>query len=458
MYLKQIFIYSLTILFCTACTDELDQYPETSIVADNYYTTEENVESTVTATYNSLQELYDYYMILFGEIPSDNTYVQAPNSNTGVSSLEDFTWTSTTGFTNSIWENAYEGVLYANTVLEFIDDTTYESESIKTIRKGEVTFLRGFLYHLLTSIYGDVPLVISIGNPSDAFDDTRTPLEEVNAQIEKDLLEAIALLPQVNSTGRVDRNAAKAILAKHYLNNQDYTNAEIQLQSIVTSGQYSLVDFGDLYGVDNEGNSEDIFSVQFASELDDKSEGSSYYYSFTQPDNEGGKGAMAMEKSLYDLYDVNDLRRTLINESGNTYYINKWTPSPNTSVGDAGDNHYIVRYADILLLYAECLNENSKTSEAITYLNVVRNRAGLTNTIANNQASVRDAIALERRLELVGEGHRWFDLLRTNKAKETMDTFFESQSRSTVVESFRLLAPVPQSQIDITEMEQNPKY
>ncbi len=456
--IKQLILCTAIVLLFAACDDELNQLPETRILADNYYTTETNVETTVTAAYNSLQELYNYYMILWGEIPSDNTYVQAPNTHNGVSPLETFTWTSTTGFASSIWENSYEGILYANTVLNVIDVVEYDSETTRSVRKGEMKFIRGLLYHNLSTIYGAVPLVIEIDDPTNAFDDARTPLDKVYAQIEEDLTDAIDLLPTTNSTGRVNKYGAEAILAKHYMTLQEFSKAETLLASIISSGKFDLVDLDKLYGVENEGSSEDVFSVQFASDLDSKSEGNSYYYNFTQPDDEGGAGAMAMESSLYERYDLSDRRRELINKSGNTYYINKWTKSPSSSVGDGGDNHYVVRYADVLLLYAECLNENGETSEAVTYLNMIRKRAGLDDTAASTQSAVRDAIAQERRFEFVGEGHRWCDLLRTKTAIETMDAFFESEGSATTVESFRLLAPIPQSEIDITKMEQNPGY
>ena len=458
MVLKRICTYILALLFFTACENQLDQLPETEILSENFYTDQDNVESTVTATYNELQELYDYSMILWGEIPSDNTYIQAPNSHGGARPLEDFSWTSTSGFVGSIWENTYEGIFYANTVLSLIEDVYYDSESLRNTRIGEMKFIRAFLYDNLTTIYGDVPLVLSVDDPANAFDDTRTPVDEIYTQIEADLLDAISLLPNSNSAGRADKYAARAILAKFYMRRQAFDKAEVQLQEIVTSEKYELVGIDELYGVENEGNSEDVFSIQYASNLDGMSEGSRYYYLFTQPDNEGGMGAMAMESSLYDLYSDDDLRKDLINQSDNVYYINKWTPSPNSSTSDGGDNHFVVRYADVLLLYAECLNENNKTPNAATYLNMVRNRAGLDDTTASTQSTMRDAIDLERRLELVGEGHRWFDLLRTNKAIETMYAFFQIEGKSITVDPIRLLSPIPQAEVDITEMEQNPGY
>ncbi|ALJ04749.1 hypothetical protein APS56_06240 [Pseudalgibacter alginicilyticus] len=459
MQKMRLFIYCSLIIFCAGCANELDQLPETSILANNYYTTEENVETTVTAAYSELQSLYNTYMILLGELPSDNTYVQAPNSNGGSRSLEDFTWTSTTGFTTSIWENSYESIFYANTVLDVINDIDYESETIKSRRIGEMKFIRGFLYNNLTTIYGEVPLVLEpYDDPSYAFEDTRTPMENINIQIEKDLLESIELLPTTNSAGRANQYAARAILAKFYMKNQNFVDAEIQLEKIISSYRFDLVAIGELYGVEHEGNIEDVFSIQFASDLDGKSEGNSFYYNFTLPDNNGGLGSMAMESAMYDAYEINDLRKNFINDTGGAYYINKWTPSPSTDNGDGGDNHYVVRYADVLLLYAECLNENDDTPLAAVYLNKVRNRAGLNDTDASTKSAMRDAIALERKFELVGEGHRWFDLLRTNKAIETMNAFFASEGRDITVESYRLLAPIPQTEIDITEMIQNPKY
>lgn len=167
---------------------------------------------------------------------------------------------------------------------------------------------------------------------------------------------------------------------------------------------------------------------------------------------------MAMESSLYNLFGADDLRRAFINQSGNVFYINKWTPSPSSNRNDGGDNHFVVRYADVLLLYAECLNENNKISMAATYLNMVRERAGLGKSTAADQAGMRMAIAQERRLELAGEGHRWFDLLRTGEALQTMNAFFQAEGRGITITAKHLLSPIPQSETDITEMEQNPGY
>ncbi|MHA7102125.1 RagB/SusD family nutrient uptake outer membrane protein [Roseivirga pacifica] len=456
--LKRLFAFTMAVCLCLSCHDDLDQFPETGILTENYYNSQESVESTVTASYNNLQGLYSYYMILWGEVTSDNAYVQAPNSNGGVSSLEDFTWSTTTGFVNSIWNSSYDGIFHTNMVLEVIDEVQFSSSEVKNVRRGEVLFIRSFLYDNLTTIYGDVPLLTKVTDPSYAFDDTRTPKAEVYDQIEADLLEAIDLLPVTNAAGRADKQAARAILAKNYMKRGMFAQAAQQLQQIVGTGKYLLVDIGDLYGVENEGNAEDVFSIQYASELDGNSEGSAYYYNFTQPDNQGGRGAMAMEPAFYNLFDAADKRRDLINVSDNAYYANKWTPSPNNNTGDGGDNHYVVRYADVLLMLAEALNETGGSAEALNYLNEVRNRAGLSGITSTNQAVLRDAIALERRFELFGEGHRWADLLRSGNAVSTMNNFFASEGKNIVVQDFRVLAPIPQSQVDITAMQQNPGY
>lgn len=446
------------ILLCSACSSALDQLPEDLLLVDNYYQTESSIETTVTAAYDILQTLYSYDMILWGEIPSDNTYVQAPNSNGAISPLEDFTWTSTTGFVKSIWDNSYKGILYANTVLEVASQIAFADEAVKRSRIGEMHLIRGLLYDNLTTIYGDVPLALQTGDPSNAFSDVRTPIQEVFTQIESDLNEAIALLPDVNTAGRPSSHAARALLARHYMKRNDFAKAETLLQAVIASGQFAIVPLDQLYGVNNKGNKEEVFSIQYASDLNGQTEGNSYYNNFTRPDNSGGQGAMAMEQALYSLYEVADLRRSLINQSGNVYYIDKWTPSPNSNNSDGGDNHFLIRYADVLLRYAECLNENGKTSEAAQHLNVIRTRAGLEATTAVGQEAMRQAIAIERRLELVGEGHRWPDLLRTGNAIATMNAFFQHKGRNITVSDYRLLAPLPQAEVDITAMEQNPGY
>ena len=147
-----------------------------------------------------------------------------------------------------------------------------------------------------------------------------------------------------------------------------------------------------------------------------------------------------------------------IDTAANPFYFSlKYEVSP-TGANDGGSDYYVIRYADVLLKYAEALNE-SGGSGAAQYLNMVRNRAGLPNTTASSQGELRDAIEMERRFEFIGEGHRWFDLIRTGRAVETMNAWFAANNKNVTIDSDNLILPIPQSQIDTDPaISQNPGY
>jgi starch-binding outer membrane protein, SusD/RagB family len=173
----------------------------------------------------------------------------------------------------------------------------------------------------------------------------------------------------------------------------------------------------------------------------------------------GAKGHNLPTRELYNQYNINDTRRGnyVGLTTGNVPFNNKLKRP--TVPADGGSDVVVLRFADMVLMQAEVENELGNTTAAQTALNRIRNRANLANTSAINQAQLRDAIELERRLELVGEGYRWLDLLRTGKALTTMNSWFISQSRPITVTPKFLLLPIPQNQIDTDPtIKQNAGY
>ena len=243
----------------------------------------------------------------------------------------------------------------------------------------------------------------------------------------------------------------------------NYSEAVTNLAAVVNSGQYNLVpSTADLFGVANENNSEVLFEVQFASGVSGNTEGSPAATQFRPSGTAANaKGHNLPTAEFVGLYEEGDTRQEdyvgLNAEANPFYFSSKYEVSP-TGVNDSGSDYYVIRYADVLLKYAEALNE-SGGSNAAQYLNMVRNRAGLANTTATTQSELRDAIEMERRFEFIGEGHRWFDLKRTGKAVETMNAWFAANDKNVTIDSDNLLLPIPQSQIDTDPaIEQNPGY
>lgn len=463
--MKKIFLYTVLILFTTACTKQLDQRPITDKELGKFLTTETEVEEYVTATYAALQSngLYGLYLPAMCEIPSDNTYDEVPANDAAIyGDMDEFKTVPVNGMIADNWKASYVGIQRCNVVLDGIDDVAFTSEATKKSRTGEMKFIRALLYFNLVQLYGDVPLVMeATTDPNVYFGKGRQPVEEVYGQVVKDLTESIEQLPvTTNQPGRVVKTAAQALLGKVYLVRKDYANAKKQLDAVVNSNVHALVSVADVFSLANENNKEIIFAVQFASGINSNTEGSIMYQQFSPSGTvSAAKGHNLPTKELYGQYTSADARKGVYVAltAGGVPYNNKLKKP--TVITDGGSDVVVLRYADVLLMQAEVENELGNTIPAQQALNKVRTRANLDNTTAADQATLRLAIELERRLELIGEGHRWLDLLRTGKAIETMNAWFVAQNKPITITSKHLLFPIPQNQIDTDpSIKQNPEY
>ncbi|MCX2584367.1 RagB/SusD family nutrient uptake outer membrane protein [Pedobacter sp. MR22-3] len=456
-------------LFClvavSSCTKELNQQPLTSKSLASFLATETEVEEYVNAVYGTLQSngLYGLYLPAFGEIPSDNTFDEVPANDGGMyGQLDQFTTVASNGMLSDLWKNSYQGIQRANTVLNRIDGIPYASATLKQARKGEMHFIRALLYFNMVRVFGDVPLVIKeTTNPNEFFGQGRNSKDLVYTQILSDLNNAIQELPASTTTqGKAIKTAAQSLIGKAYLTLGKFAESKAVLAEVVASGRHQLLsDPADIFSLTNKNNNEIIFAVQFASGINGNSEGSSAYQQFSPSGAiSGAKGHNLPTKSFYQLYSASDKRKTAYVglTSAGTPFSTKLKASATTPV-DGGSNFVVLRYADVLLMLAEDENELGNSEVAKTYLNMVRKRAGLTDATQRTQEDVRAAISLERRLELIGEGHRWFDLLRTGTAISVMNAWFASQNITTRIADHDLLQPVPQDQIDTDPaIKQNP--
>jgi hypothetical protein len=454
-----------SLLFCAAlglllgpaaCNDNLYQDPQTSKTLGAFLRNETEVEEYVNAVYGTLQAqgLYGLYLPAITEIPSDNTYDEVPANDDGIyGQLDQFTTIPSNAVVTSVWQASYQAIQRANVVLNRIGNVSYASTTTRDARVGEMKFIRALLYFNLVRLYGDVPLVTQeTTDPNTYFGQGRTAAAQVYTQVIKDLTEAAQVLPATASqAGRVRQTAAQALLAKVYLTQKNYSAALPLLQAVVSSGRHALQSNpANVFSLSNENNSEIIFAVQFASGVNGNSEGSLAYQQFSPSGTvSGAKGHNLPTKSLYALYASTDRRKDVyvaVTSSGTPYL--KKLAAPTTVITDGGSDQVVLRYADVLLMLAEVQNELNNTTDAATALNLIRTRAGLANTTATTQADLRTAIALERRLELVGEGQRWFDLLRTGTAISVLNSFFAASGILVTIDSHNLLMPVPQAQVN----------
>ena len=452
-----IILLAIVTMALYSCEEELDLVPITEKAANSFYSSEPELESAVAGVYAQLQNggLYGLDLIGVGEISGEDSFEEiAANDGGRFGQLDDFSTNAGNDLVGDIWRESYEGIQRVNVVLNRITDIEYEDPALKSTRIAEMKFVRGLLYYNLVRLYGDVPLVLEeTENPSDFFGQGRTAAGQVYSQIEADLNDAIQNLPNEKASGRPAMGAAQALLGDVQMTQGKYSEAVNNLGAVVSSGVYSLVPTtAELFGPANEGSAEVLFEVQFASGVSGNTEGSPAASQFRPSGTTANaKGHNLPATEFVRMFEAGDTRQADyvgIDTAANPFYFStKYEVSP-TGINDGGSDYYVIRYADVLLKYAEALNESGNTADAAQYVNLVRNRAGLGNTTATSQAEMQAAIEMERRFEFIGEGHRWFDLKRYGTAVETMNSWFAETGKNVVIDETKLLLPVPQSQID----------
>lgn len=447
-----LYMILLSVLITSSCTKELIQYPETEKVAGNFYRNEEEMEEAVNATYAALQEegVYDIALLAIGEIPGEDAYDETPANDGGVyGMLDTYTVIPTSSLIASVWEESFIGIQRANIVLNRIQTVSYSDEATRQSRIGEMQFIRALLYFNLVRIFGDVPLVVDeVDDPQTYFGQGRTDKTEVYTQIKADLSEAIANLPIRTEANKnhVFRSAAQTLLGKVELTLGNHAKAREYLLAVVEQNPVHalLDDPGQVFALSNELNKEIIFSVQFASGINSNSEGTDAYRMFNptgrvEGNMAGTKGHGVLKGEFYSLYTSDDKRKDVYVKtlaSGLAY--NNKIAVPTTVITDSGSDFVVLRYADVLLMLAEIENELGDPDAAIGYLDKIRLRADIGEYAREHtKEAVFAEIDLQRRKELVFEGHRWFDILRTGRARTVLGITNED----------KLLLPIPASQI-----------
>jgi hypothetical protein len=382
--------------------------------------------------------------------------------------MDNFTINNDDGVINSTWRNNYSIINRANMMLFKIADTDPAEVISKDAFIAEAKFLRALAYFNLVRIFGDVPVVTTPISIEEGYKSGRVPVAKVYTDvIVKDLLEAENALPVKYSgsdVGRATKGAVKSLLGKVYLTIKDFPKAEAKLLEVTTLGYALLPKYTDLFDyTKDEHHSEYIFDIEYEQGI---GEGNCFTTNFT-PKNPplatfygvtgGQNGNNNPPRSLFNIFPAGDLRKDITAADGFTDangVFQKLVPTSNDvqtftkkymvrllANCDSRANWKVIRYADVLLMYAEALNENGKTPEALIQLNKLRVRANVPTYSGLSQAAARDAIALERRLELSFEGHRWFDLLRTGKALSVMAPFG--------MKDYMTVYPLPLSQVQL---------
>ena len=456
-------IYTLLLLvgFSFSCSDDFVDVKPTSTNSEDFFNTQEDYEKAIIGAYDLLQSTY--LNVMLGEIASDNSLAggESATDTPGIQEVDDMIHTPLNAQLRDIWNWMFAGVNRANYILEFKDKTDFAG---KEQIIAEATFLRAYYYFELVKWFGDVPLSVDerilFG---EQFTIDRTPKADVYAQIELDLIFAADNLPYVQSQpGRVTKGAAQALLGKAYLYQNKFTESATILDDLILNGPYDLVaDYNTIFEEAGENNIESVFEVQYfegqgaSFECLQCSEGNvavgfNGVRAYSGPDFSSGFSFNVPVQEVVDAFEAGDLRKDVaildINawatSSGATfgtgnehtgYYNRKYIPRlrSNSAQGDRNltnpNNYRAIRFADVLLMAAEAFNKSSTPNDAKaqTYLNRVRERAfgNSANNITATGATLYNNILSERRVELVGEGHRFFDLVRTGKAAQEIDGF-----------------------------------
>lgn len=460
---KILVLASLATLLMTSCGDSFfDLEPASSVTIDKVYKTASDYNVAVIGCYAKLQSQVNFYTECC-EYRSDNLSLGAPTAGTQDRyDIDHFTEKPSNGILSSYWANFNNNVYRCNLLLDQIDGANF-AENLKKQYKGEAMFIRALNYFNMYRIWGGVPATKHVVSAAEALKVARYSDEQMFDLIAGDLKEIVDnnYLPETYSSadmGRATSGAAKALLGKVYLTFHKWTEAKDILSQLI--GKYQLVSpIAQVFNVDNKNNNEIIFAVHFNKEIE--GEGHSYWYNLTNASDDTNQTS-----SLLNTFPTGDTRKDLITYvqvEKNVRLMNKFYDTKSPTFKTVGNDQILLRYADVLLMYAEALNEiqydASEGSLALKYLNSVRQRAGISNLTAKQlptQEKFRKGILVERQREFPYEGQRWFDLVRMGFAKSVM------AENGVEIKDYQLLFPIPQQEIekvgDKSILWQNPGY
>ncbi|MBD3750441.1 MAG: RagB/SusD family nutrient uptake outer membrane protein [Sphingobacteriales bacterium] len=489
---RNIIGFMLVIAMTTSCKKFVDYSPKEDyqITADDYLQSQDDYQKMVVGCYSPMQWIWANRVI--GDVASDNSVSGGENATDqiGFQQIDDYQITPVNSYLTEAWKSCYEGINRVNYLEENKGKLDFTG---KDALYGQIYFLRAYYYFQLVRMFGDVPLFTDHRlSVADSRTLTRSPKADVYTQIETDLNNAIAVLPLTNpEKGRVTKYAAQALLGKVLLYEGKFDAAAAMLENVI-AGPFDLVpNFGDIFLQTGENGPESVFEVQYSN--------LSPFYDWSNPGR--GQGNLMVQvcgirnltgsspygqgwssnlptQDLANAYQAGDTRKevTILDieaykaahpEYNITYlvapykntglYDQKYLPRKGETSGQVELNYLInyrdIRFADVLLMAAEAYNRSStpNDSKAQTYLNRVRQRAFGDNAhdITATGSALTQAIWKERRLELAMEGDRFFDLVRTGQAATTIEGFEAGKNE---------VFPIPQEEVDISGLTQNPGY
>ena len=515
---KLILFCTVSTLLLTSCNSWLLEPSPGITKLEDFFTVGQTAIQSTNAAYVPLMWEYNstYFPEWFiGDVVSDDALKggQSVGDMADVYDLENFKVNASNGLLLDYYRAQFQGVARCNLPLQQIPlmkTDTIMTAGVQNRLVGELKFLRAMYYFRLVRVFGGVPKVIAPVFSSSQWKQPRATKEEIYALIISDLQDANAKLWKKSQyaaidLGRATKGAAQAMLLKANLYVHNYSEAKRWGDSIMTSNEYSLVpDYAVNFTLAGENGKESVFEIQYMEDpTSDYGEGDGFTRGtfsviLTRSRSSklgGGWGFNKPTQNLYNEYEAGDPRRdaTILNPTnaqietpaqeiylGSRYLNRKYAllnadnsviPLAHPSRGPI--NNKVIRYSDVLLMYAEACCETDNLATAKTALETVRSRARGNKAIlpafpygsyGDTKDDLRIAIRHERRVELAMEGHRWFDLCRWGVAKQVMDTYKASETPEVQAEMAPFIAgknelmPIPGKEIDLNPMDQNPNY
>lgn len=449
-----IIIVMMLAFVLTGCSKFFEQYPSNSITEGNFYQTQEDFNQAVMACYYKLKTQSGFTINELGFRSDESLLESMAVSTQDRYDLDHFAENASNGLLSSVWDAWYNGIYRCNDLLDHAEGKNFEKLPEYC---AEALFIRSWFYFNLYRVFGVVPIVTRVATPAEALQVPRCTQEQMYERLYEDLNAAALALPSTRSTekGRVCDIAAYALLGKVALTFGKYDDAKEALESAMANKAFDLeATTGKVFDVNNKGNKEVIFRLCYNKTVD---AGHGYYFS---SNTDKAADRLKPTQPSFALYSENDNRLALLNFNKITsavYVMTKWYDTYDATYTTIVGNDYIhLRYADVVLMYAETMAHLKDMGVACQYLNKTRKRAGLDEFNTTDMKEFIQELADERGREFMDEGQRWFDLVRLGLAVD----YFRSLGYK--IDSHNLLMPIPKNQLEIYHNEavlwQNPGF
>jgi starch-binding outer membrane protein, SusD/RagB family len=476
------------LVFTLGCEGILDTVPSNSINSENFFNSPEDAVAALNGAYQPLQWPNLYNLRIWAlDMVAGNAEVGAGGGDDGLETkqLASFLIQPDNPGVEDMWRGIWPGIANSNFVINRVSGMNNLDAQLKSRIIAEARFLRALYYFNGVRLFGGLPVILS---SSDDQMVKRESVAKTYEQIIADLLAAEKDLPlsydgsQFNEVGRATKGAALGLLAKVYLTTGEYELAEAAARQVTTFNYDLHTVFTRNFDPFFNNGIESVFEVQYSSgsafnQFEKKHQGS-WVTEFTNPRGSGlspwgGFGWGHVTQEFVNSWEPGDRRLNhTVWQSGDSYgaysynpgfsstgyNIKKWVRGSSSVTGmDSNLNFPVLRFADVLLMLAEALNEQGKTVEAEPHINQVRSRAGLPALSGLTQVQMRERILQERRVEFAFEGQWWFDLMRAGP--DYAESYFHGLGKDNFDKTKHILFPIPRTDMDLNRnMVQNPNY